>query len=96
MRKRIIAGNWKMYKTIEEAKNFAEEVKGKAPVSDNVEAVICPPAPYLSELAQITKGSSIGIGAQTMHDEKEGAFTGEVSPAMLAGYRCWLCNYWSL
>ena len=48
-----------------------------------MEAVICPPAPYLSELAQITKDSPIGIGAQTMHDEKEGAFTGEVSPAML-------------
>ncbi len=84
MRKRIIAGNWKMYKTLEEAKSFAEEVKGKAPVSEKLEAVICPPALYLSELVQITKGSAVGIGAQTMHDEKEGAFTGEVSPAMLS------------
>lgn len=72
-----------MYKTAEEAKSFAEEVKGKAISSENVEAVICPPAPYLSELAQITKGSAVGIGAQTMHEEIEGAFTGEVSPAML-------------
>ncbi len=85
MRKRIIAGNWKMYKTVEEAKSFVEEVMGKVPVSDNVEAVICPPALYLSELAQLTKGSALGIGAQTMHDVKEGAFTGEVSPAMLVG-----------
>ena len=83
MRKRIIAGNWKMYKTVEEAKGFAEEVKGKVSVSDQVEAVICPPALYLSELVQITEGSAVSIGAQTMHDEKEGAFTGEVSPAML-------------
>ena len=73
-----------MYKTLEEAKSFAEEVQGKAPVSENLEAVICPPALYLSELVQITKGSAVGIGAQTMHDVKEGAFTGEISPAMLS------------
>jgi triosephosphate isomerase (TIM) len=85
MRKRIIAGNWKMYKTVEEARSFVEEVNGKVPVSDKVEAVICPPALYLSELAQLTKGFALGVGAQTMHDAKEGAFTGEVSPAMLAG-----------
>lgn len=85
MRKRIIAGNWKMYKTVEEARSFVEELNGKVPVSDKVEAVICPPALYLSELAQMTKGFALGVGAQTMHDEKEGAFTGEVSPAMLVG-----------
>ncbi|MHA6259942.1 triose-phosphate isomerase [Sporosarcina sp. CAU 1771] len=84
MRKRIIAGNWKMYKTIEEAKSFAEEVKVKAIPSENVEAVICPPSLYLSELVTITEGSPVHIGAQTMHEEKEGAFTGEISPAMLA------------
>ena len=84
MRKRIIAGNWKMYKTAEEAKSFVEEVQGKIPVSDYLEAVICPPALYLSELVQLTKESLLGIGAQTMHDATEGAFTGEVSPAMLS------------
>ena len=83
MRKRIIAGNWKMYKTIEEAKSFVKEVSQKVSSSENVEAVICPPSPYLFELTQLAKGSPIGIGAQTMHNEKEGAFTGEVSPAML-------------
>ena len=55
MRKRIIAGNWKMYKTVEEAKNFVEEVKGKVPVSDKVEAVICPPALYLSDTCTTDK-----------------------------------------
>ncbi|WP_186672062.1 triose-phosphate isomerase [Sporosarcina sp. BP05] len=84
MRKRIIAGNWKMYKSLEEAKSFAIEVQEKAPVSEKLEAVICPPALYLSELVQITKGSAVGIGAQTMHDVKEGAFTGEISPTMLS------------
>lgn len=84
MRKRIIAGNWKMYKTIEEAKSFTREVKGELVDSEIVEAVICPPAPYLYELAEITKDSPIQIGAQTMHDEIEGAFTGEISPTMLS------------
>lgn len=84
MRKRIIAGNWKMYKTAGEARSFVEEVAGKVPVSEKVEAVVCSPALYLAELVQLTKGSALGVGAQTMHDAKEGAFTGEVSPAMLA------------
>ncbi len=83
MRKRIIAGNWKMYKTAEEARSFAEAVKGKVSASERVEAVICPPALYLSELVQTMKEDAIGIGAQTMHEEKEGAFTGEMSAAML-------------
>jgi len=73
-----------MYKSLEEAKSFAVEVQEKASVSEKLEAVICPPALYLSELVQITKGSAVGIGAQTMHDVKEGAFTGEISPAMLS------------
>jgi len=73
-----------MYKTVDEARSFVEEVNGKIPVSERVEAVICPPPLYLSELAQITKESALCIGAQTMHDTKEGAYTGEVSPAMLS------------
>jgi len=73
-----------MYKSLEEAKSFAAEVQGKAVVSDKLDAVICPPALYLSELVQITKGSAVSIGAQTMHDVKEGAFTGEISPSMLS------------
>ena len=81
MRKPIIAGNWKMYKTVEEAKDFVEEVKGKVPYLNKVEAVICAPALYFQQLVEATEGSSIDIGAQTMHYEKEGAFTGEISPA---------------
>ncbi|QTD42807.1 triose-phosphate isomerase [Sporosarcina sp. Te-1] len=83
MRKPIIAGNWKMYKTMGEAKTFVDEVKGKLPASE-VDAVICSPALYLAELVQMAKGTPLSIGAQTMHDKEEGAFTGEVSPAMLA------------
>lgn len=72
-----------MYKSAEEARNFVEEVKGKAPISENLEAVICSPALYLKELVQLTEGTSIGVGAQNMHYENEGAFTGEISPTML-------------
>jgi len=84
MRKRIIAGNWKMYKTLGEAKNFATEVKNRLPETDKIDAVICPPSLYLSELVGVTEGTPLKIGAQTMHDVDEGAFTGEVSPKMLA------------
>lgn len=84
MRKRIIAGNWKMYKTMDEAKNFVLEVKDKLPAAAQVDAVICPPALYLSALVEMAEGTSLRIGAQTMHDVDEGAFTGEVSPNMLA------------
>ena len=84
MRKRIIAGNWKMYKTMDEAKNFVMEVKDNLPDSSQVDAVICPPALYLSELLKLAEGTPLKIGAQTMHDVDEGAFTGEVSPNMLA------------
>lgn len=73
-----------MYKTSEDAKSFIREVIGKLPESQAVEAVVCPPFLYLEELARLTSASSLAIGAQTMHDEKEGAFTGEVSPSMLA------------
>ncbi|MBE3102702.1 MAG: triose-phosphate isomerase [Bacilli bacterium] len=83
MRKPIIAGNWKMYKTLTEAKQFAEEVKGLAPDPMNVDTVICAPALFLEQLTQVLTDSAVHIGAQTMHYENEGAFTGEVSPVQL-------------
>lgn len=83
LRKRIIAGNWKMHKTAEEAKQFTEEVIAKLPKSDRVEAVICPPSVYLASLAELAKDTDLHISAQTMHEVNEGAFTGEISPTML-------------
>ncbi|MDV6378430.1 triose-phosphate isomerase [Sporosarcina sp. GW1-11] len=83
MRKRIIAGNWKMYKLPNEAADFAEQIKERLTASDQVEAVICPPALYIGDLLQRFETSAVKVGAQTMHDTAEGAFTGEVSPAML-------------
>ncbi|HBG8732977.1 TPA: triose-phosphate isomerase [Clostridioides difficile] len=82
MRKPIIVGNWKMHKTIKEALEFVNEVKDKVN-SDKVEAVICAPFTLLKDLKEATKGTNIKIGAQNMHFEEKGAFTGEVSPLML-------------
>lgn len=82
MRKPIIAGNWKMHKTINEAKSFVEEIKGSIKETD-VEVVICAPYTILKDLKEVTKGTNIKVGAQNMHFEENGAFTGEISPLML-------------
>ena len=82
MRKPIIAGNWKMNKTIAQAVEFVDEVKGKLN-DEAVDAVICAPFTMLKDLKEATKGTNIKIGAQNMHFADNGAFTGEISPEML-------------
>ncbi|MGL5694121.1 MAG: triose-phosphate isomerase [Peptostreptococcaceae bacterium] len=82
MRKPIIAGNWKMNKTIAEAIAFVNDVKDRVK-NENVEAVICAPFLALKDLKEAVKGTNIKIGAQNMHFEESGAFTGEVSASML-------------
>jgi len=82
MRTPIIAGNWKMFKTVGEAIAFVNEVKGKAEV-EGVESVICAPFTDLPALAEAVKGTKLKIGAQNMHWEESGAYTGEISGAML-------------
>ncbi|MCH7322887.1 triose-phosphate isomerase [Solibacillus sp. MA9] len=84
MRKPIVAGNWKMYKTFDEAVDFVEEIQQAIPSPEKVDAVICAPALYLPTLVVAAEDSSLAIGAQNMHFEDEGAFTGEISPAMLS------------
>ena len=81
MRKPIIAGNWKMNKTIKEGLEFIEAVKGKT--EGDAEVLICAPFTLLKDLKEATKGTNIKIGAQNMHFEESGAFTGEVAPANL-------------
>lgn len=81
-RKPIIAGNWKMFKTVGEAREFVEAVKGKAEV-DGVESVICAPFTNLPALVEAVKGTTLKIGAQNLHFEDSGAFTGEISGVML-------------
>ncbi|WLD92890.1 triose-phosphate isomerase [Alkalihalobacillus sp. AL-G] len=83
MRKPIIAGNWKMHKTLEEAKSFVKEVSGLIPDEEKIDSVVCAPALFLNALVDETSGTKLHIGAQNMHYEESGAFTGETSPHAL-------------
>ena len=83
MRKPIIAGNWKMNKTLTETKSFVDEVKGLIPDGNRVDSVICAPALFLDYLTDELEGTALQVGAQNMHFEENGAFTGEISPVAL-------------
>ena len=83
MRKKFIAGNWKMYKSLSEAKAFATELKAKLGGFTGTDMAVAPVSVCLPAVVEILKGSGIGVAAQNCHWEKEGAFTGEVSVAML-------------
>ena len=86
MRTPLIAGNWKMNPpSLDEAIKLAEQVRDAAAESPGVTTVICPPTIWLAEVARAVGGSGVAIGAQTMHFEARGAYTGETSPLMLAG-----------
>ena len=80
----FIAGNWKMHKTVAEAEQFIQALLPKVAAVDGVEIVICPPFLALQAMVDSARGSQVGVYAQTMHEADAGAFTGEVSPAMLA------------
>ncbi|MFT8318936.1 MAG: triose-phosphate isomerase [Sporolactobacillus sp.] len=82
-RKPIIAGNWKMNKTVKEAHEFVEAVKDKVPSTEIVDSVIAAPFLALDRIVADSKGSDLKIAAETVHFENSGAFTGEVSPVML-------------
>jgi len=88
MRKKIIAGNWKMYKTPAEAVSLVTEMLRTAPPRNDREVVVCPPYVALSRVSQLLKGSSVRLGAQNVCWEKEGAYTGEISAPMLKEIGC--------
>jgi len=90
MRKKFIAGNWKMYTNRDAATKLASAVLEGAKAVGGVDVAVCPPFPYLGLVADIVKGSSVRLGAQNIYPEKEGAFTGEVSPDMLVDMGCQL------
>jgi triosephosphate isomerase len=81
----MMAGNWKMNKTIEEAVALAQDIKNAVNDINTVDRVVCPPFVDLPAVAQVLKGSNIAAGAQNMHWAANGAYTGEVSPGMLKG-----------
>ncbi len=89
MRIPLIAGNWKMYLTTADAVALVKQLQSLLEEHDDeAEVVVCPPFTALPAVAGALKGSRIGLGAQNMHWEKEGAFTGEVSPLMLKDVGC--------
>jgi triosephosphate isomerase len=88
MRRKFIAGNWKMYTTAATAERLAQAVVDGLGDEARVSIAICPPFPYLDLVGKILKGSPIALGAQNLFPEKEGAFTGEVSPTMLLDLGC--------
>ncbi|MGI6685748.1 MAG: triose-phosphate isomerase [Bacillota bacterium] len=87
MRKPIIAGNWKMFKTPDQAVSLVKELK-KILNNPQAEVVICPPFVDLPGVIENLGDSGIAVGAQNMHWEAEGAFTGEISPLMLKELGC--------
>jgi triosephosphate isomerase len=89
MRKPLVAGNWKMNKTVEQASSLVQEMLPGLKNVNEVERVICPPFTSLMTLSSALAGSGVGLGAQTMHWEASGAFTGEVAPQMVKEF----CQY---
>jgi triosephosphate isomerase len=87
-RKPVIAGNWKMYKTVAQTVQFFDEFKPLVRSASHCEIVICPTFPALAAAVETARGSNIRIGAQNLHWEDEGAFTGEVSAPMIQAVGC--------
>ena len=89
MRRYVMAGNWKMHKTVAEAVELATAIRaGIDARPPDLDVVICPPFTALHAVAQVLKGSRVALGAQNMHWERQGAFTGSVSPLMLRDLGC--------
>jgi triosephosphate isomerase (TIM) len=89
MRVPLVAGNWKMNKTVAEARELVFKMSLSLREIQGVEKVLCPPFMSLLPVSALLEGSGIGLGAQNMHWEEKGAFTGEVSPLMLREF----CQY---
>lgn len=95
MKKSLIAGNWKMYKTPGESVDFLKKLAMETMKYNDREVLVCPPFTSLYPAAEILKDAPVSLGAQNVHTEKEGAFTGEISPAMLrdSGVEYVICGH---
>ncbi len=85
----LVAGNWKMHKTVAEGLQLAKAMLPGLQALDGVESLICPPATALMPMSALLDGSGVALGAQNLHWEAEGAFTGELAPQMIAEF----CSY---
>lgn len=88
MGQKFVIGNWKMYTTAAEARHLSQAIVDGMGIEDSLTVAVCPPFPYLSLVGEILKGSRIALGAQNLYPDKEGPFTGEVSPTMLLDLGC--------
>jgi len=88
MRRRILAANWKMHKSPSDARSFAQDFLARLAGPVDLDVVIAPPFPCLEALSAALRGSAVSLAAQNVHPEPKGAFTGEVSPGMLAELGC--------
>ncbi len=86
MNKTQIVANWKMNTTISDSINISTKLSNASLDINNIDITICPPALYLAQVHQILKNSSLKIGAQNIHSEEEGAYTGEISAKMISDY----------
>jgi triosephosphate isomerase len=89
MRRPILAGNWKMHMTIADATDFVRSIRRGLNEIKTVDRVLCPPFTALAAVRELLSATEIGLGAQNMHWEEKGAYTGEIAPAMLKE----LCQY---
>ncbi len=89
MRTLFIAGNWKMNKTADEAVAFLSEIKDDLNAIEGIDIAVCPPALAIPAVAELLKGTKIGVGAQNMHFEESGAYTGELAASMIKPF----CQY---
>ena len=87
-RRPLIAGNWKMYKPGEEAVETAQSLSSMVAGVSEVDIMVAPPFTAIHSVARVLAGSPVAVGAQNLHWEKEGAFTGEIAPAMLVAAGC--------
>jgi triosephosphate isomerase len=88
LRKRIIAGNWKMNKSVAESKDLAADIKRELAECRDVDVVLCPPFTSLESVGSVIENTQIKFGAQNMHWENDGAYTGEISANMLRSIYC--------
>ena len=86
MRKPFVAGNWKMNKTGEDARTLVSQLIPELQAASQIDSALCPPFPYLMAVANMLSGTGIQLGAQNMYWEESGAYTGEVSPKMVAEF----------
>lgn len=88
MRRKFIAGNWKMFTNSTNGEQLAAGLVKALENDQRVDVAVCPPFPYLAKVGAAIKGSAVALGAQNCFHEKEGAYTGEVSPTMLVDLGC--------